>query len=485
MSKWNPFKRNRLGDSDVDPIELLRKPTGTSPMTDHAEQHSALTQIQRDNVPKFNANTEAIAENAKAIASNANQITGVYRNLESFAAAINENKSEIAADELDITSNTLAIAQLDNRVDDIEDFLGAVEFEIDLGGGSWTFDNQIPPSSAHFAASGYYFVSGFYEFWISQTDGQASNMPKWSTAKAGDEISIAGSGDNFGNYILESISSNPDDQTYDITAIFVSGKGAMAYGQKYEISIVRKSNTFEPSDSLGEDHNDQMDKRYLKNSGSNKVPAGDWSLNFEGSSKPPLIEIGSSGNLNIRDLVHPSSNTMPTTKYYVDQEIKDHKHDVLAQLSPYRSYKLDMTHNTGVMTMVRGEFCAIRHDNSTPEVSSAYTTVLQTYNSAIPLGAVEGGTIVIMDTQTEKVRLCAFLVVAVSQDGWFASWEVVPIGQYSATNEPYLWKWDKGNKVRFKFLHCFENVSTAREIVDEPETLESTRNWYGKRVVKE
>ena len=309
MSKWNPFKRNRLGDSDIDPIDILTEPTGTSPMTDHAEQHSALTQIQRENVLKFEAveqvtgtnayeieqnadtirlntndlaknmgdiadNTEAIAENATAIASNANQISGVYRNLESFAAAINENKAEIAADELDITSNTLAIAQLDNRVDDIEDFLGAVEFEIDLGGGSWTFDSQLPPSAAHFAASGYYFASGFYDFWISETDGQASNMPKWATAKAGDEISIAGSGDNFGNYILESINSNPDDQTYDITAVFVSGKGAMAYGQKFEISIVRKSNTFDPSDSLGGSNQGHAVSGRMFNFGDSNSPGG-------------------------------------------------------------------------------------------------------------------------------------------------------------------------------------------------------------------
>lgn len=309
MSKWNPFKRNRLGDSDIDPIDILTEPTGTSPMTDHAEQHSALTQIQRENVLKFEAveqvagtnayeieqnadtirlntndlaknmgdiadNTEAIAENATAIADNTYQISGVYKNLESFAAAINENKAEIAADKVAITDNALGIVVLDNRVSQVEEFLGAVEFEIPLGSGSWTFDSLLPPPAGHFTAFSSVFNKNNDEFWISFTDSKASDLSKWATAKAGDRFDVVGDDNNYGYYVLETITRDQTDQYYDINAKFLAGQGGMGGGIKYDITITRLSKEFEPSDSLGGSNQGHAVSGRMFNFGDSNSPGG-------------------------------------------------------------------------------------------------------------------------------------------------------------------------------------------------------------------
>ena len=50
-------------------IEILIEPDGTEKMTGHAEQHSALTRIQRDNVVKFAATEENITELEKDVNS--------------------------------------------------------------------------------------------------------------------------------------------------------------------------------------------------------------------------------------------------------------------------------------------------------------------------------------------------------------------------------------------------------------------------------
>jgi len=244
MSIWNPFKRKRLGDSDIDPIDVLIEPTGTESMTGHAEQHSALTQIQRDNVPKF----EAVE---KGVADNKNQIDGVYRNLQSFAEVINENKGRIADNEIEIANNTLAIAELDNRVDDIEEYLGAVEVEVSLGTGNFTYDSKVPPSTAHFANLGNAkFVEGSHEFWINNTDSRNNDLSQWDRARIGDKFNIFNSTQNKADYIIEYIKLDEVYAAWNIRADFVEGTGMLQYGTNYDLNITRVYSAFEP-DSVG------------------------------------------------------------------------------------------------------------------------------------------------------------------------------------------------------------------------------------------
>jgi len=229
-----------------------------------------------DLVPPHDHETyqEEIDANTAAISKNTNEIDGIWRNLNSFADAINTNRTNIATNTDAIAVNTAAIAVntaaiavntaaiavnsasaatnayeialLSGKVDDIESFLGAVSFEISLGTGNWIFDSTIPPVNSHFTAFSATFDANNNQFWINGSDSRASDIDKWSMARAGDRFRIASSGQDKADYILETITWNSDDAVWYITALFVEGKGSLNFGAKYDINITRKTNSFYP-----------------------------------------------------------------------------------------------------------------------------------------------------------------------------------------------------------------------------------------------
>lgn len=212
---------------------------GTSPLDDLVPPHDHETYQE-----EIDANTASISKNTDAI-------EGIWRNLSSFADAINGNKTNIATNTAAIAVNAASaatnaheIALLSGKVDDIEAFLGAVSFEISLGTGNWIFDSAIPPVSSHFTAFSPTFDQDNNQFWISGSDSRASNIAKWSMARAGDRFRIAGSGQDKADYILETITWNSADEVWYITALFVEGKGTLNYGAKYDINITRITNSF-------------------------------------------------------------------------------------------------------------------------------------------------------------------------------------------------------------------------------------------------
>lgn len=225
---------------------------------------------------------EEIDANATAIEQNAYAIEGVYRNLTSFAEVINANKANIATNtaaievnesvievneagigansaaiaanyvrcevnEAATIDNSLAIAVLDVRVDDIEAYLGAVEVEVSLGTGNYTYDSQVPPKSAHFATLGNSgFVEGEYEFWISNTDSRTNDLSQWSRARVGDKLSIFNSNQNKAKYTIEFINFDAIYDAWNVKAKFVKGTGGLQYGTSYDLNITRVYNSFEP-----------------------------------------------------------------------------------------------------------------------------------------------------------------------------------------------------------------------------------------------
>ena len=163
---------------------------------------------------------------------------------------------------------------LDNRVSQVEEFLGAVEFEIPLGSGSWTFDSLLPPPAGHFTAFSGVFYKDNDEFWISFTDSKASDLSKWTTAKAGDRFDVVGDDNNYGYYVLETITRDQTDQYYDIKAKFLAGQGGMSGGSKFDITITRLTNNFEPNDSLGGSNQGHAVSGRMFNFGDSNSPGG-------------------------------------------------------------------------------------------------------------------------------------------------------------------------------------------------------------------
>ena len=81
-------------------IEVLIEPDGNQKMTGHAEQHSALTRIQKDNVVKFAATKDDITE---------------------LGTEVDRNTGDI---------------------DDISEYLGGIYFEVSLGKDKYVFDTK-------------------------------------------------------------------------------------------------------------------------------------------------------------------------------------------------------------------------------------------------------------------------------------------------------------------------------------------------------
>ncbi len=235
--------------TSIEDVNILIEPTGNQPMSDHAQQHAALTRIQRDNVTNF-AELDAleikVTENTESIAKNK---TDIVEN----KADIVENDAAIFSNSVDIAENSYKVALLDTRVEDVEEYLGAVDVEVSLGTGNYTYDNQIPPRPAHFGTLGNAsFIEGEKEFWISNEDSRYNDLSQWDRARAGDKFSVFNSTQNKATYTIELISFDDIYDAWNIKAKFIEGTGELRYGTNYDLNIARVSRSFDPSNSVGD-----------------------------------------------------------------------------------------------------------------------------------------------------------------------------------------------------------------------------------------
>jgi hypothetical protein len=177
-------------------------------MTDHAEQHSALTDLVKEASDEF-----------------------VFQDME--------------------------LTQLDAEVEDISDFLGGVDFTVNYGTGSWTYDSRSnPPNQGHFWSEKTGLSVRENEYIFSK---ESSGMVEvdWDKAIVGDTLTVTeiGNAEDFGIYLITEIV--PDDSYYHYKVVMTSGNHALNGGQKYECSVTHKekqfSSGFEHTHDLEED----------------------------------------------------------------------------------------------------------------------------------------------------------------------------------------------------------------------------------------
>ncbi len=191
-----------LADEKED-IEILIEPDGNQKMTTHAEQHSALTRIQKDNVVKFAA-----------------------------------TKNDITELDNDVNRNT-------GDIDDISEYLGGIYFEVSLGKDKYVFDTKATPNSGNFTAFSYVFDEYNTEFWINAYLGDGTPSTLFEKARPGDKLNIvypSSPASNFGQYFITS--TRLDGDIWIIHADFIQGSGRLTAGFSYDIEVVHITKQF-------------------------------------------------------------------------------------------------------------------------------------------------------------------------------------------------------------------------------------------------
>ena len=191
-----------LADEKED-IEVLIEPDGNQKMTGHAEQHSALTRIQKDNVVKFAETEKDITELGKEVDRNTGDI------------------------------------------DDIADYLGGIYFEVSLGKERWVFDTEAVPREGNFTAFSYNFDIYNTEFWINEIAAGTAETG-FDKARPGDKMNIHSFSNpttSYGDYVITSIVLDKN-AVWIVTGDFVEGVGRLTAGQSYEIEIIHVTKQF-------------------------------------------------------------------------------------------------------------------------------------------------------------------------------------------------------------------------------------------------
>ena len=205
-----------LADEKED-IEVLIEPVGTEKMTGHAEQHSALTRIERDNVVKFAATGEDITE---------------------LENEVNRNTGDI---------------------DDISEYLGGIYFEVSLGKDKYVFDTQQTPNNGNFTAFSYGFEKDNDKFWINAFLGDGTASVVLEKARPGDKLNIvypSSPASNFGQYFI--ISKRLDGDAWIIDADFIQGSGRLQAGFSYDIEVIHITKQFNDDGVGGENHSGEI-----------------------------------------------------------------------------------------------------------------------------------------------------------------------------------------------------------------------------------
>jgi len=218
-----------LADEKED-IEVLIEPDGNQKMTGHAEQHSALTRIQKDNVVKF------------------------------------------AETEKDITELGTEVDRNTGDIDDISEYLGGIYFEISLGVDKYVFDTKATPNAGNFTAFSYNFDLYNTEFWINAYLGDGTPSTLFEKARPGDKLSVSypsGTRDN-GQYFINS--TRLDGDIWIINADFIQGSGRLTAGFTYDIEIVHITKQFNDDGvgspgSVTKEYVDEQDELKLDKTG--------------------------------------------------------------------------------------------------------------------------------------------------------------------------------------------------------------------------
>ena len=146
------------GGLNEDELAALSTPTADSPMTDHAEQHSALTDLMKEANDEF-----------------------VYQDIE--------------------------LTQLDAEVEDISDFLGGIDFTVNYGTASWTYDSRDDaPNQGHFWSDKTGFAVRENEYIFNQEDNGMAGV-EWDKAIVGDTLTVTemSNAEDFGVYLINEI----------------------------------------------------------------------------------------------------------------------------------------------------------------------------------------------------------------------------------------------------------------------------------------
>ena len=236
-------------------LRMTQEKQGDDPLEDLVPPHTHdvyQTEIEdldtRVEILESASSAEAFddSELKKGIADNSAEIAVNTAGIESNSAAIGANYVRCEENELKTIENAFQIALVDGRVDDIEEFLGGVYFEVSLGVDRWTFDTKSVPDEGTFTAFSYDFSATNTEYWINEVAaGQAVN--NWADARPGDKFNLTAqnNGDtNYGKYVISTIELS--NGIWDITGDFVEGAGRLTAGAGYFIEILHGSRQFEP-----------------------------------------------------------------------------------------------------------------------------------------------------------------------------------------------------------------------------------------------
>ena len=194
---------------------------------------------------------KGIAENSAGIAVNTTEIAVNTAGIESNSAAIAVNYVRCEENELKTIENAFQIALVNVRVDDIEEFLGGVYFEVSLGVDRWIFDTGSAPGEGNFTALTYDFSAANTEYLINEF-AAGSQINNWEDARPGDKFNVTAqnNGDtNYGKYVISTIEKS--DGIWNITGDFVEGEGRLTAGLGYFIEILHGSRQFEPDEGVG------------------------------------------------------------------------------------------------------------------------------------------------------------------------------------------------------------------------------------------
>ena len=192
------------GGLNEDDLATLSTPTGDTPMTDHAEQHSALTDLMKEASDEF-----------------------VYQDME--------------------------LTQLDAEVEDIADFLGGIDFTVNYGNATYTYDSRNEdPESGHFWSdkTGFAVRENHYKF--NKVDSGMNDL-EWDKAIVGDTLNIVekGNAEDFGTYLITEII---DDGYYNFKVVMTAGNHALNSGGKYDCSVTHKAKQFDAGSGFEHTH---------------------------------------------------------------------------------------------------------------------------------------------------------------------------------------------------------------------------------------
>lgn len=173
------LKATGVVSSEQEDIAILTEPNGSQEMTGHAEQHSALTRIQKDNVGKFDSLSDRIQTNM-------------------------------------------------NDLSNLEETIANAEFEVILGAGTFDYEGTMSePDRGSFTSDTYYLYED-NTFNVSEKPLYGNNFG-WKDTQIGDTLYVTGT-DGVSQFEVVAFSINKQawSKTYfTIQAKWISGSGAL------------------------------------------------------------------------------------------------------------------------------------------------------------------------------------------------------------------------------------------------------------------